>query len=42
VEVEAKAEALKAGDLWWKLKRKRKRLKMFRFRSVSKLLFKFL
>jgi hypothetical protein len=38
-DVEAEAEVPEAVDLWWK----RKRLKIchFRFRSVSKLLFKF-
>jgi hypothetical protein len=34
---DAEAEAPEAVDLWWK----RKRLKIFRFRSVSKLMFKF-
>jgi hypothetical protein len=42
-EEEAEAEAPEAVDLWWKRKQKRKRLEIcrFRFRSVSKLLFKF-
>jgi hypothetical protein len=40
-EAEAEAEAPEAVYLWWKQKRKRLEICRFRFRSVSKLLFKF-
>jgi hypothetical protein len=38
-DAEAEAEVPEAVDLWWK--RKRLKIFRFRFRSVSKLLFKF-
>jgi hypothetical protein len=40
-EAEVEAEALEAGAIWWKRKRKGIIMCRFRFHSVSKLLLKF-
>jgi hypothetical protein len=41
VEAEAEAEAPEAVAFWWKWKRKHLEICRFRFRSVSKLVYKF-